>query len=75
MLSPTGARAAVPYRIVPAAVDAVRRTAPFPLVSRCPVDETRTTDPSLLSPDHTPAKQTRDTTAIPTDLTPGESRE
>jgi hypothetical protein len=41
------------------------------------VDETRSADqlPPSDAPDDTPAKRTRNTAAIPTDLTPGESRE
>src|SRR5215813_8531207 len=46
-------------------------------MGRWPVPETRSAD-HLPSPDggnDTPAKRTRDTRAVPTDLTPGESRE
>src|SRR5580700_10997339 len=48
-----------------------------PVASRCPVNEMPTTDQPPASPDPngTLAKLTRNTGAIPTDLTPGESRE
>src|SRR6516165_984262 len=46
-----------------------------PIASRCPVDETRPADQLPPGPDGTPAKLTRNTGAIATDLTPGESRE
>jgi hypothetical protein len=48
-----------------------------PIVSRCPVDETRSADDvsDAAAPDGTPPQMTRDTRAISTGLTPGESRE
>src|SRR5262249_5255857 len=42
---------------------------------RCPVNETRSADPPSRQPEYPPAKGTRNTAAVPTDLTPGESRE
>jgi hypothetical protein len=39
------------------------------------VDETRSADGFPPAPDETPAKRTRDTRALSTHLTPGESRE
>jgi serine/threonine protein kinase len=39
------------------------------------VDETRSADHPLPDPEDTPAKLTRNTAAVPTDLTPGESRD
>src|SRR5262249_8754462 len=47
------------------------------LASRCPVDETRSADrlPDSPAPDATPPRMTRNTGAISTGLTPGESQE
>jgi len=54
-----------------------RPAAPLDLEGRWPVDEKPSADglPSPGAADETPAKGTRDTRAVPTDLTPVESRE
>ena len=46
-----------------------------PFASRWPVDKTRSGDPLPAPLDDTPPKITRNTAAVPTDLTPVESRE
>src|SRR6516225_5917454 len=46
-----------------------------PIASRWPVDETRSADRPPPAPEDTLAKRTRNTGAVATDLTPGESRE